>query len=335
MDSDDELDALLDDALDTYDQVTKEEEERTEKRQREKEEQRKEAEAAGAGAAGSPFNMLANDEAMTAFLEQTLKEMDGADANDEDKHLQGLVKQGLQLVKGEEGVSDQEMMQNCLSLLNSVTQHMGGAQDGAGDDATNPFMKELSEAVSKVATGLSDASGDGAPEMTDEERKKLETVLQELGQQTAHPPAAAAAAAAAAAGGTRHTDPATQADPDALAAIAQMMMSLTKDGAEGAAASTPEEQDMLKAARTMLAKDGEGAAGDVSDAMAEEELKKLRAELTSLMGTMPPEMADMMKNLEEFANKTEDELQASKAAKAAKDAAPEDEKVEMRVPEEE
>eukprot|EP01064_Diplonema_japonicum_P018249 TRINITY_DN26931_c0_g1_i1.p1 TRINITY_DN26931_c0_g1~~TRINITY_DN26931_c0_g1_i1.p1 ORF type:complete len:287 (+),score=96.00 TRINITY_DN26931_c0_g1_i1:41-901(+) len=160
-DADDDLDALLDDALDCYEQANTDEKERQEERKKEKEKAEE-----------------ADDDGLTALLEKTLATLqEGGEASQEDADLQDLVKQGLSLMKGDcDEADEQEMFKKCLGLLDSVTKEMGkdGPEGGEDTMGMNPFMSQLSKTVGDVIKGLEDGAGPGEGSSPEDQAQLLE-----------------------------------------------------------------------------------------------------------------------------------------------------------------
>ncbi|KAJ9459682.1 hypothetical protein DIPPA_16836 [Diplonema papillatum] len=148
---DDDLDALLDDALESYDQAKQDEDERQEKRKL------KESQA------GSEQDEL------TALLEKTLTSLQ-ENGGDEDKDLQELVQQGIGLMKDDGSQNEGDMFRKCLGLLDTVTKEMGKETRGTEDDSATtitPFVQQLQKTLGDVIKGMEDGSKDGdgaAPE---------------------------------------------------------------------------------------------------------------------------------------------------------------------------
>eukprot|EP01060_Flectonema_neradi_P001417 TRINITY_DN1084_c10_g1_i1.p1 TRINITY_DN1084_c10_g1~~TRINITY_DN1084_c10_g1_i1.p1 ORF type:complete len:309 (+),score=116.20 TRINITY_DN1084_c10_g1_i1:88-1014(+) len=161
----DDLDALLDDALDSYDKAKEEEDHRQEEKKKKKVE--------------APTD---NDQDISKLLENALSSLsEGGGAEDEE--LKALVEQGLNLVNNSEGDSDEDIFKKCLGLLDSVTKEMGKDENGNPtdeNDPLNPFIEQLQQSVAGVVKGMEEGAGEGGTE-PQESTEQLTQLLQAMG----------------------------------------------------------------------------------------------------------------------------------------------------------
>eukprot|EP01062_Namystynia_karyoxenos_P029883 TRINITY_DN22375_c0_g1_i1.p2 TRINITY_DN22375_c0_g1~~TRINITY_DN22375_c0_g1_i1.p2 ORF type:complete len:458 (+),score=182.95 TRINITY_DN22375_c0_g1_i1:98-1375(+) len=173
-DGDDDLDTLLDDALQTYDQTQQEEVERDERRERERQEreerERKKREKAAGGAGG-------DDDPALAILEQVMQSLNGApesEMGEEERKLQQLVQQGISLMRNDGGDGDEtQLLENCLGLLDSISKEFGDSEGGeAGRGENSDFVAQLKNTLAGVVKGM-DEGGEGSAAGNDEELQRL------------------------------------------------------------------------------------------------------------------------------------------------------------------
>eukprot|EP01061_Rhynchopus_euleeides_P038811 TRINITY_DN6655_c0_g1_i1.p1 TRINITY_DN6655_c0_g1~~TRINITY_DN6655_c0_g1_i1.p1 ORF type:complete len:356 (+),score=150.36 TRINITY_DN6655_c0_g1_i1:56-1069(+) len=331
---DDDLDALLDDALECFDQEAKAEEERQEERKKEKEK----IEANGG-----------SDDELTNLLEKTLLQLKDT-GEEEDAHLRDLVEQGLNLMKGDgEGGDDQEVFAKCLGLLQNVTKEISKGDESASGPmaAMNPLMQQLSQAVGDVVTGLQDGADQSAdPNVlgSAEEQEKLLNVMKELG------------AATQSAGGS---GPPESMDENSQKMLADMMAAFTSQGqassspagdagASGEAAPSPE--DFLK---SLGAAGAGGAMPDFGKALQvcleelsqaeptsdedKAELARLKSDMRDSLKDVPSEMQETITKMMETLDKVGTGAGKPEATEPAAEpaAAATTEQAEERKPEEE
>ena len=162
---DDDLDALLDDALDSYDKAKEDEDHRQEEKKKKK----------------SEVTIEEGDQDISKLLENALSSL--GDGGNEDAELKSLVEQGLSLVNNSDGDSDEDIFKKCLGLLDSVTKEMGKDDEGnptTENDPLNPFIEQLQQSVAGVVKGMEEGAGETGAE-PQESTEQLAQLLQAMG----------------------------------------------------------------------------------------------------------------------------------------------------------
>eukprot|EP00756_Hemistasia_phaeocysticola_P024802 Hpha_TRINITY_DN15970_c1_g8::TRINITY_DN15970_c1_g8_i2::g.71447::m.71447 len=232
------------------------------------------------------------------MLEEVLNSLnsangEGGELGEEEQKLQQLVKQGLSLMRNDGGADEQQLLTNCLGLLDSITKEIGGgeaggaaAEGGQNGDLVNQLQSTLAEMVKDMGEG-----GEGAD--TAKKEEALQKICGQLFQQDI----------------AGLTDAEGQQSGKFAEALKDMENLLGAPGAAGAAGPMTEEQreamekeqkELLDALKQMQAKaDGDEAGpGLGSDDFLKDLLKGMQSKAPE--GQEAPDAAEALKDLQKL-----------------------------------